>query len=280
MGTSSSEEKVYKLLEQKYSKPAWAFFRQVRNKTGYADKVRTADAVAVSLWPSRGLEFHGFEIKASRSDWLTELRNPDKAEAVAKYCDQWWLVTTKESYVEPGELPPSWGWMVAEGRKLHVKEKAGQLSAAQLDREFVVSLLRCAHQEIEESKQGMIHRSEIAEQIKEAEQQGRHLAKIELSRDLRRIEQLEQSIDQFEKWSGIQIGEYNGAKMGQLVAMIRGFESAALLVNRIGGIAARMHEAADVMARTSEAAKLELDDLEDWKRATAQTFLDESKKMS
>ena len=47
----------------------------------------SGDAVIMSLWPSRGLELHGVEIKVSRADWKREAADPAKAEAIAAYCD-------------------------------------------------------------------------------------------------------------------------------------------------------------------------------------------------
>ena len=50
---------------------------------------------------------HGFEVKVSRSDWLTELRDPSKAEAWKRYCDRWWLVAPRD--IVGAELPEDWG---------------------------------------------------------------------------------------------------------------------------------------------------------------------------
>jgi len=50
----------------------------VRSHAGF-DARRTADYVAMDLWPSKGLALHGHEIKVSRSDWLRELKEPEKA---------------------------------------------------------------------------------------------------------------------------------------------------------------------------------------------------------
>lgn len=60
------------LLRERYQGRDWAFLLQVPDGTGMA-KSRTADALAMGLWPSKGLNLHGFEVKASRSDWLAEL---------------------------------------------------------------------------------------------------------------------------------------------------------------------------------------------------------------
>jgi hypothetical protein len=84
----------------------------VRNSTGYGD--RTCDAIAMSLWPSRGLELHGIEIKCSRGDWLHELKRPDKADKMFKYFDRWWLAVSDESVAHDYEIPPTWGLIVMD----------------------------------------------------------------------------------------------------------------------------------------------------------------------
>ena len=83
-------------LAKKYAAPQYAFLEQVRNGTGgFAN--RSADAMALSLWPSRGLMLDGFEIKGYRTDWLRELKNPAKAEELAVYCNRWWIVARRTS---------------------------------------------------------------------------------------------------------------------------------------------------------------------------------------
>ena len=92
----------------------------VRVTAGF-DARRTCDYMALDLWPGgygakrTGPMLHGHEVKVSRSDWLTELRDPDKAEAFRRYCDFWWLVVADKSIVKVGELPLGWGLLVASG---------------------------------------------------------------------------------------------------------------------------------------------------------------------
>ena len=98
-------EELRALLRKKYAAPEYALFEEVRNGTGFSRSVtRSADALAYSLWPSRGLELHGFELKISRSDWQRELLKPAKAEALQQFCDRWWVVAPVD-LVQPGELP-------------------------------------------------------------------------------------------------------------------------------------------------------------------------------
>jgi hypothetical protein len=95
----------------------------VKVAAGFAAQ-RICDYMAMDLWTGygalRGPKLHGHEVKVSRSDWLTELRDPEKAEAFRRYCDFWWLVVSDKDIVKPGELPAGWGLMVAHGRSVRV----------------------------------------------------------------------------------------------------------------------------------------------------------------
>ena len=56
-----NEGGVFEALKTRYNSPEYCLLPQVRNSTGYSSKVRTADAIAMSLWPSRGLTLTGFK---------------------------------------------------------------------------------------------------------------------------------------------------------------------------------------------------------------------------
>jgi hypothetical protein len=90
-GGDMAKKDVWDMLRERHPAPEWAIFFEVANGLGVSDR-RYADAVAMSLFPSRGLDVHGFEVKTARGDWLRELKNPKKADVIASYCDFWWLV--------------------------------------------------------------------------------------------------------------------------------------------------------------------------------------------
>jgi hypothetical protein len=138
-----TEAEVLAALAERHQRPEWAFVRHVPNGTG-ARATRTADAVAMNLYPSRGLELHGFEVKVSASDLRRELKDPDKAEQVACYCDRWWLVTTKDVAKSGAahDVPGPWGIMLARPGSVRVLKQASKLDAKQIDRAFVAGLLR------------------------------------------------------------------------------------------------------------------------------------------
>lgn len=131
------------MLARKYPAPAFALIAQVRDSTG-ASACRTADALAFSLWPSRGLGIEGFECKSSRSDWLKELSDPTKAAEFQTFCRRWWIVCGAPDLVQPGELPPTWGLMVpsANGQGLTVVTEAPMLEPRAPDLPLLCSIMR------------------------------------------------------------------------------------------------------------------------------------------
>jgi hypothetical protein len=111
------ERDVLDLLHLRYSQtygngPRYVCAEHVKSSAGF-DATRCADMIVQDLWPSRGLELHGYEVKVSRSDWLTELKHPEKAEEFRRYVHRWWLVVPDAAIVRPGELPRGWGLLAA-----------------------------------------------------------------------------------------------------------------------------------------------------------------------
>lgn len=130
-------------LRRRYAAPAWALLFEIGDETG-AGKRRAADAVAMSLWPSRGLAIEGIEIKVSRSDWLRELKAPAKAESIAHRCNAWWIATAPG--VIRGDLPPGWGHMELNqrGELATVVQAPTTATYDPVDRRFLAAILRGA----------------------------------------------------------------------------------------------------------------------------------------
>lgn len=141
----SKNKTIPQLLRARYPVQSHALFFEVQSATAYKGHQR-ADAVAVGLWPSRGLDVIGFEFKTHRSDWLRELKSPDKAEEIFQFCDRWYLVAD-DNVAKVDEIPETWGWLTPVGDKLRETKAAPALSAKPLAREFVASLMRLAQKE-------------------------------------------------------------------------------------------------------------------------------------
>lgn len=104
--------------------PRYVLADHVRNDANFA--TRTADCIVQDTWAG-GLSYdqkhlhypiHGFEVKVSRSDWLAELRDPEKAQAFIPYVHYWWLVVPDKDLVRLDELPTNWGLLAKRGRGL------------------------------------------------------------------------------------------------------------------------------------------------------------------
>lgn len=205
---------VMQMLRHRYESPEWVLVTEVGN-AGSASS-RYADAVAMNTWSSRGYELHGFEIKHSRSDWLTELKKPEKSEQVMKYCDRWWLVVSDPAIVVVDELPKGWGLLVPSQRKatMRVKVQAPCLEAEPLKHSIVASMLRRAMQ------QSAIQ-AELGEEYRRGHNAGRADNTYEFTQAERNYRELQNKVQEFENASGLHIEYgYQLANMGKAVQYI------------------------------------------------------------
>ena len=199
---------------------SYAFLEQVSDGTGYKCN-RWADALAVQLWESRGLEIIGFEVKVSRQDWLKELKQPDKADAIAKYCHQWYLVLGDESILHFGELPANWGLMIPHTKKsLKISKPAiRNKNPKPVDMPFLCAVLR-------RTTQQLTNRAIKQESYNKGHSDGFKDGKKEMQR-LRdsknaQLETLEKKIRDFEDKSGVKINDYwfTAGKIGDAVKLV------------------------------------------------------------
>lgn len=124
---------------------------------GSHDSARIADALVLDTWGCAHDELtesekerrnwrerysiHGFEVKVSRSDWLTELADPTKAEAWAQHCHYFWLVASDKSIVR-GDLPVGWGLLVPHGSSLRAVTKPVRRDPLPMTLAATISLAR------------------------------------------------------------------------------------------------------------------------------------------
>lgn len=131
---------ICKALKNTYASPEWNISFEVGNGTGSLCR-RHADAIAVNMYPSRGYEIRGFEIKVSRSDLKHEIEQAEKAEEVAKYCDYWFLVVPK-GLTDNIQIPLAWGIIEYNDGKLRIKKQAQELQKEPIKISFTAALLR------------------------------------------------------------------------------------------------------------------------------------------
>jgi len=143
MTTKITASDIRKAMNKRWCAPEYAVMWEVSESTG-AVACRSADAVMMSLWPSRGLEMHGVEIKVSRSDWKREAKDPTKAESIAKYCDRWWIHTSPGVVDDLSDLPQAWGLREFNGKTWKTIREAEKTDAEPITRRFLAALLRRA----------------------------------------------------------------------------------------------------------------------------------------
>ena len=117
----------------------WVRAEHVRSTQDYRETLSVADFIAIDKYAS-SQAIHGHEVKVSRADWLTELRDLSKSERVKRYCNFWWLVVSDASIVKSDELPEGWGLLVKASDRLRVKVRAPRLEPVPLSLDFVSGL--------------------------------------------------------------------------------------------------------------------------------------------
>lgn len=206
-------------LTTRFQAPEWALSFEVRNATGYGSVTRFADALAMNLYPSRGLEIHGVEIKVSRSDWLRELKDPEKSAPIQQYCDRWWLAVDDAAIVKEGELPVTWGLLVLQkGGKLVQKIAAPKLESKPVTREFLASIFRSVTATMVPSNLlDRLAQKQVDERMQRYQERESHKQKS-LEQD---VHHLNENIRIFQEVSGIKIDSYHGPKdLGEAVRKV------------------------------------------------------------
>lgn len=196
-------------LRERFCAPEFAFFEEVGD-AGSSSRVY-ADGVAINMWASRGYALTGFEVKASRSDWLRELKQPEKSEPILTKCDFWYLVAPDEVY-QIDEVPVSWGILSFKDGKLREKRKAPKLDPKPITRAFVAQMFRRAH---DKEERDITHRIAKALAEDRAAMEKRIDSEVQSrTRSLR---------EEAQKWKDVceQIGEREWLSSEQVVAAVK-----------------------------------------------------------
>lgn len=210
---------VLDILLKKFPASEYALMAEVRDQAVF-NASRAADFLVMGLWPSRGLDMIGIERKSYRSDWLGELKKPEKAENIYQYCDRWYLLTDGENIAKIEEIPVNWGWMhINEKGKLNVYKEAPKLVPVTISKSFLACLLKRAS-----DKKGWVTIESIGERLNESKE----LGKIDSDRENKRMidihNKLVNDVKDFEEITGIKLlntrWQHDGKKIGEAVKFI------------------------------------------------------------
>lgn len=209
-----TEFELFQSLKPLYPAREYALIPQAGSGTG-AGAIRHCDALALNLWPSRGMYLSGFEIKTYRGDWLRELKNPKKDEEVATFCNYWWIVASGP-FVKADELPQTWGLLMWDKVKerLHKEKAAPFRKATRPDLPFLAAMLRKAQDVLTPD-------AALAEARKGGYEDGVAQGKLAAKHALEDFETLQKHVREFHKASGVDILAWHGTeKIGRAVRQV------------------------------------------------------------
>lgn len=216
------------LIRKRHDGPAWIVVEELANTTG--SNVRGfADAFAIGLWPSRGYEIHGYEIKVSRGDVQRELRDPSKADAIGKYCDFWWLAVSDLKIIDGLIIPESWGILHPVQRVLRVHRKAPKRDATPVNRGFCAALIRKVSEGwVPKHVHDELKKNALAEATKELERTREYrTATAELE-----LKQLQARVSAFEEAAGVSISNVHAYEVGDIGSAVKAVMTARELAGK------------------------------------------------
>lgn len=212
-------ESLATLIEKRHDGDGWFVFSELADKPGFYSK-RFADHAALGLWSSTHYEFHLYETKVSREDVKREMRDPSKVDGVGKYAHYWWLVVSDLKIIQDVVVPDCWGILVPTvrggSRMLTVHRKAPKRKPTAFSPMFCVALIRnmgkrwvrpSKHRELEERLYRLEHPS-----VPDAGRDAIETLEEERDRLQRRVGELEASIAEFEKHSGVDMAEVRAGR--------------------------------------------------------------------
>lgn len=209
-----SKTDIHAAMKLRHPPDAYCLMFEVASATG-AVSARRADAIAVSLWPSRGLYILGYEFKRRRGDWLKELKTPAKADAICKYCHSWTIVVDDSSIVKPDELPEPWGLLIPDGKGgLRQFKRATIVDPAPLDVNFLAALMRAATKPHERATAELLRR-----EFQRGAKHGEEIQKSIADRAVNSLDSLRRDVAEFEDAAGFGIKAWraDSRRVGEVV---------------------------------------------------------------
>lgn len=141
MSDATETRRILELLRARHPEPEWACFAELASNTGFAP--RYIDLYAMNMWASKKNLKVAYEIKASRADFVRELKEPAKREKARAVADECWFATPA-GLVRWDEIPEGWGLIEATEGGLRVKKQAQQVMVVQLPLTFTCAIARRA----------------------------------------------------------------------------------------------------------------------------------------
>lgn len=121
----------------------WVYLQELRIGGGYGkDSEQRLDGFAIAYAPSKQNRAIVYEVKVSRSDFMSEIKKPIKRRRGLAYSNEFYFVCP-QGMVKVEEVPPECGLIeVSEQGDLLITTKAPFRDTFPLPRNFIASVLR------------------------------------------------------------------------------------------------------------------------------------------
>lgn len=127
-------------LETAHPYPEWSSFRELPVLAGTS----RLDFWTIAAYASNSYRAVVYEVKATRSDFLNELKHPGKREAAEDSAHECWFAAPV-GIIKPEEVPENWGLMVlSEGMRFRRVKHARQREAGPLPHYLTAAVARAA----------------------------------------------------------------------------------------------------------------------------------------
>lgn len=203
-----STTEVHEALRTRFAPPEWVYAEECMRGTGWHAN-RRMDFLAMNTWPSRGLSIVGVEVKASRQDWLRELRKPEKQEELFQFCDFFYLAVGSKELVKDGELPANWGLLAPRGKQLVEVVKAPPLEPKPVDKLFMAAVFRRLFTEPPGA-------ADLRIAYEQGRKEGLEIAEGSTQRSIQWAEQdkkrAEGIVERFERQTGLSFSNWHGGE--------------------------------------------------------------------
>ena len=133
---------IINALQQLHTGREWVCFPELRLGSGYGGKwEQRIDVFAMSCYPSHGLQSIAYEVKSSRSDFLRELKEPEKRRAAMDLSNMFYFAAPA-GMIQTEELPLGCGLKEYRDGKVSTVCQATFRDRQSPEWRFVASLCR------------------------------------------------------------------------------------------------------------------------------------------
>lgn len=195
-------QEVYNAICQKFSDSRqYAIATEVGLTTGGSR--RRIDVVIVNCYASNNFRIDGIEIKVSKADLRRELEDPDKHVAFFDLLD-YYTLACPEGIADLSLLPPKWGLLVVsdDGRAYYRRKPLALHDSVNrtVSRGFFAGYVRAIQQYSPSAKTLAAEYRRGVKDGKDEEKRHMRYQQERLSKDVERLERLDQLERRFKLW--------------------------------------------------------------------------------